>query len=64
MTVHLSAAGDVFDGVLFCDFSQDMSVMRSWTELRQILKIYLPTLTPVSWDIIYSSSLIIEKIIC
>ena len=47
MAVHLTVAGDVFDGVLFCAllFSHNMSWMRSGTELSQFLRIFLPTLT-------------------
>ena len=46
MAVHLAAAGDVFDGVLFCAvlFSYGMSWVRSRTELIQFLRIFLPTL--------------------
>ena len=45
MTVHLAVAGDVFDGVLFMlSFSQEMSWMRFGTELRQFLRLFLPTL--------------------
>ena len=41
MVVHLAVAGDVFDGVLFCAvlFSQEMSWIRSGTELSQFLRI-------------------------
>ena len=46
MAVHLAAACDVFDGVLFCAafFPHEMSWMRSGTELRQFLRIFLSTL--------------------
>ena len=39
MAFHLTVAGDVFDGVLFCAvlFSHEMSWMRSETELSQFL---------------------------
>ena len=50
MAVHLAVAGDVFDAVLFCAvlFSNDMSWMRSGTELSQFFDNfptyrYLPT---------------------
>ena len=40
-----AVASDVFDGVLFCvAFSNEMSLMRSGTELSQVLRIFLPTL--------------------
>ena len=44
MTVHLAAACDVFDGVLFCavPFPHEMSWMRSGTDLSQFLK-FFPT---------------------
>ena len=37
MAVHLAVAGDVFNAVLFCAvlFSNEMSWMRSGTELSQ-----------------------------
>ena len=47
MAVHLSVAGDAFDGVFFfvcCLFSDEVSQMRSGTELSQFLRIFLPTL--------------------
>ena len=42
MAVHLAVAGDVFGGVLFCAvlFPQEMSWMRSGTELSQFLRIF------------------------
>ena len=45
MAVHHTVDGDVFDGVLFCAilFPPEMSWMRSGTELRQFLGIFLPT---------------------
>ena len=44
MAVHIDVAGDVFDGVfLCCPLSNEMSWMRSGTELRQFLRIFLPT---------------------
>ena len=44
MTVHLAAACDVFDGVLFCAvlFPHEMSWMRSGTDLSQFLN-FFPT---------------------
>ena len=41
MAVHLAVAGDVFDGVLFCEilFQRD-SWMCSWTELSQFRRIF------------------------
>ena len=46
MAVYLSVPGEVFDGVLLCAvlFSHEMSWMRSRTELRQFLRIFLPNL--------------------
>ena len=44
IAVHLAVAGDVFDGVLLCCFSHEMSWMRSWTKLSQFLRVFLPTL--------------------
>ena len=43
---NLAVAGDIFDGVLFCAvfFSHEMSLMRSWTEVSQFLRLFLPTL--------------------
>ena len=46
MAVNLAVASDVFDGVLFCAviFPQEMSSVRSETELSQFLRIFLPAL--------------------
>ena len=46
MTVHLAVAGDVFYGVLIVlfFFSNEMSSMRSGTELSQFLKSFVPIL--------------------
>ena len=46
VTVHLAVADDVFDCVLFCAvlFSHEMSLMRSWNELSQFLRLLLPIL--------------------
>ena len=43
MAVHLAVAGDVFGGVIFCAvlFPQEMSWMRSGTELSQFPRIFL-----------------------
>ena len=41
MAVHLAFAGDVFNGVLFC--ANEVSWMKSGTELSQFLRIFLPT---------------------
>ena len=41
----LAVAGDVFDGVFVLSFSHEFSWMRSGTELRQSLRIFLPSLS-------------------
>ena len=45
MTVHLAVASYVFAGVLIVlfFFSNEMSPMRSGTEMSQFLKIFVPT---------------------
>ena len=41
MAVHLTVAGDVFDGLgLWCPFSHELSWMRSETELSQFRRIF------------------------
>ena len=42
MAVHLAAAGDVFDGVLFCAVFFPTRCLG--TELSQFLRLFLPTL--------------------
>ena len=38
--------GEVFDGVFLCwPFSHKMSWMTSWTELSQILRVFLPSVS-------------------
>ena len=45
MAVYLAVAGDVFDCVfLCCPFTYEISWMRSWTELSQFLRFFLPIL--------------------
>ena len=45
IAVHLAVTGGVYDDVfLCCLFSQEMSWMRSWTSLSQLLRVFLPTL--------------------
>ena len=45
MAGHLVVAGDVFDGVLFCDvlFPHEMSWTRPGITLSQFLTLFLPT---------------------
>ena len=44
MAVHLAVTVDVFDGVLFCPFSHEMSWMRFGIEFSQFLRISIPNL--------------------
>ena len=52
MIVHLAVAGGVFDDVTLCySFSRDLSWMKSGTEFRQFLRIFLPILMCFSYQI-------------
>ena len=45
MAVHLAVASNVYGGVfLCCPFSHEMSLVGSWTQLSQFLRVFLPTL--------------------